>query len=170
MNRYIRQTVLLLAILFIPCVSFAANPKKYFEKISGKNGYDYSYVSPLMLKAMSEQYLSDDKVIQFELKTSDLTSIENITAESSENVGELKKLIPEIIKDNKMETLSTKKLDPDVMIFMPISLTTAKTLPILWLCRKKTTTGWRWCIWKERFLLNASDISSCIEPVIPSSV
>lgn len=110
MNRYIRQTVLLLAILFIPCVSFAANPKKYFEKISGKNGYDYSYVSPLMLKAMSEQYLSDDKVIQFELKTSDLTSIENITAESSENVGELKKLIPEIIKDNKMETLSTKKV------------------------------------------------------------
>lgn len=59
MKTYIR--ILLTAILAAIAAgnALAANSERYFDSLSLQPGYDYSYISPTMLKAMGEQYLSD---------------------------------------------------------------------------------------------------------------
>ncbi len=107
MNKYIRIFLISLSA-FIAMNANAGNPQKYFEELSNNPEFSYSYVSPTMLKVMDDQYLADN-MIRFELKTSDLTSIENIATNTGGQDEDLWRIIRQIKKDKKLETLSTKK-------------------------------------------------------------
>lgn len=62
----------------------------------------------MMLKAMGTQYLQDN-IIRFDVRTSDITSIENISSPTNGQDDELWDIISRVKKENKMEPLSTKK-------------------------------------------------------------
>lgn len=107
MRKKLTLLILLIAAI-IPATLSAGNPKKYFEEIAQKPNYEYSYISPMMLKAMGNQYLKDN-IIRFDVRTSDITSIENISSPVNGQDDDLWDIISKIKKDNKMEPMSTKK-------------------------------------------------------------
>lgn len=111
MKTYIR--ILLTAILAAIAAgnALAANSERYFDSLSLQPGYDYSYISPTILKAMGEQYLSDRAYGSLPVMTSDLTSLEMVSTASDGQNDELWKMIRDLKKSKKLETLSTKKQD-----------------------------------------------------------
>lgn len=110
MNTLIR----ILIAVFIGMSTLTAtsgNPKKYFEDLSADPNFDYTYVSPLMLQAMGDQYLSHERSGGLPVKSSQITSIETIYTAGDGMNEKLWKAITSIKKDNKLETLTTKKKD-----------------------------------------------------------
>lgn len=107
----IRFIILIAAILaaFAAANVSAANPERHFDDLSSNSGFNYSYVSPTMLKAMGNEYLSDRAYGSLPVKTSDLTMIEVVSTPSMGQDEELWKIIREVKKSKKMETLSTRK-------------------------------------------------------------
>ncbi|MDE6096137.1 MAG: DUF4252 domain-containing protein [Muribaculaceae bacterium] len=89
----------------------AGNPKKYFEDLSSSPNFDYTYISPLMLKAMGDQYLSHDRSGGLPVKSSQISYIETVYTIGDGMNEKLWKAITSIKKDNKLETLTTKKKD-----------------------------------------------------------
>lgn len=110
MNTLIRL-LLFIIIGISSSTAFAANPKKYFEDLSSNPKFDYTYVSPLMLQAMGDQYLSQERSGGLPVKSSQITSIETISTNGDGMNEKLWKAITSIKKDNKLETLTTKKKD-----------------------------------------------------------
>ena len=108
MKSYIK-TFMLLIMWLVSDSAMAGNPTKYFEKIASKSNYDYSFVSPVMLKAMGDRTLSAESYGSLPVKTSDLSSIETISTAINGQDEDLWKIIREIKNSKKMETLSTKK-------------------------------------------------------------
>lgn len=84
----------------------AANPKKYFEGLSSKSDFDYTYVSPFMLKAMGGQTIDGGGL---SINASDISAIETVATYSSGTSETLWDAIKKVKKDNDLETLSTKK-------------------------------------------------------------
>jgi len=108
MKAYIK-TIMILIIGLYALPAMAGNPERFFEKLSAEPNYDYSFVSPTMLKAMGEQYLSDKSYGSLPIRTSDISSIETISTAINGQDETLWKIIREIKNSKKMETLSTKK-------------------------------------------------------------
>lgn len=109
MKAFVKSILTVLLIAFASISAMAANPTRYFNDLSGERGFDYSYVSPVMLKAMGEQYLTDKSYGNLPISTKHLTSIETISTISQGTNQELWKIIKELVKSKKMETLSSKK-------------------------------------------------------------
>ena len=107
--KYLRF-ILSLIIAMAAFSAFAGNPPKYFESLSGNQGFDYTYVSPLMLKAMGDTSLTGE-FGNLPVKTSQISSIESITTAINGQDEDLWKIISSIKKDKKMDTLTTKKRD-----------------------------------------------------------
>lgn len=107
MKTHIR--LLLSAIMSVMALaSYGGNPAKYFESLSEKDTYNYSYVSPMMLRAMADRYISTENV---PVRSSDLTSIETVSTVVNGQDEALWKIIKDLKKEKKMETLSSKKQD-----------------------------------------------------------
>lgn len=102
---------LLLCIAVLPFTIWGANPTKYFEELSIKPNYNYNYVSPIMLKAMGDMYISSDTSANLPVKSSDITSIENISTLVNGQDDDLWDIISKIKKDKGLETLTTKRKD-----------------------------------------------------------
>lgn len=108
MKAYIRIIAILVAGIFsLPAQG--GNPTRYFEKLSAEANYDYTFVSPTMLKAMGDKLLSDKSYGSLPVRTSDITSIETISTAINGQDEDLWKIIREVKNNKKMETLSTKK-------------------------------------------------------------
>lgn len=105
--------VILLIINICALSSFAAGPTKYFEELSVFPAFNYSYVSPTMLKMMGENYLSASSrnFDNLPIQCKDLSSIENISTLTNGGSEKLWKIIQQIKKEKHMETLTTKKSD-----------------------------------------------------------
>lgn len=104
--------LILLAIIGISSLNVsAASNQKYFYKLANNPNFDYSYVSPLMLQAMGEGFLSTENSAGLPVKSSDLTSIETIVTNGDGTNEDLWKIITNLKKDKKLETLTTKKKD-----------------------------------------------------------
>lgn len=110
MKPHLRLIVLLIANFFFLC-TYAGNPTKYFEELSSKPNYSYSYVSPTMLRMMGEQDMYPQEYSNIPIKSSDLKSIENIATMVNGQDDELWDIIRKIKKEKSMETLTTKKKD-----------------------------------------------------------
>lgn len=110
MKLNIRKFLLVFLIL-LPAVLFAGNPPKYFEELSTKPNYNYNYVSPTMLKAMGDKYIATEASANLPVRTSDITSIENISTMVNGQDDDLWNIISRLKKDKNMETLTTKKKD-----------------------------------------------------------
>lgn len=108
MKAYIKIiAILVLGIYSLP--TMAGNPTRFFEKLSAEPNYDYSFVSPTMLKAMGDKLLTDESYGSLPVRTSDITSIETISTAINGQDETLWKIIKEVKNSKKMETLSTKK-------------------------------------------------------------
>ncbi len=105
MKKYIRLIFFTLAVI-LSTSAFAANPKKYFDELSIDPGFDYTYVSPYMLKAMGGTHIDSGGL---SISSSDISSIETISTYNNGTSPELWDLIRKVMKENSMETLSTKK-------------------------------------------------------------
>lgn len=110
MNNFLRIFIVLI-VGISAVIPAAAGPKKYFEDLSANPNFDYTYVSPLMLQAMGDQYLSQERSGGLPVKSSQITSIETISTNGDGMNEKLWKAITSIKKDNKLETLTTKKKD-----------------------------------------------------------
>lgn len=107
---HIRLITIVIANLFFLSIT-AGNPTKYFEDLSMKPNYTYSYVSPTMLRVMGDTYISPQEYSNLPIKSSDITSIENIATMVNGQDDELWNIIHRIKKDKNMDTLTTKKKD-----------------------------------------------------------
>lgn len=105
MKNFLRVIIISMAAIFSTTV-FAANPKTYFSELSSDSNFDYSYVSPYMLKAMGGQYIDGGGL---NISSSDISSIETISTVNSGTSDDLWDIIKKVKKANNMETLSTKK-------------------------------------------------------------
>ena len=105
MKTYLKIIIITLAAIFSTS-AFAASPKKYFDSLSSDANFDYSYVSPYMLKAMGGQYIDGGGL---SISADDITSIETISTFSDGSSDEFWDIIRKVKKENDMETLSTKK-------------------------------------------------------------
>lgn len=105
MKAYIKIIIIALMSL-LSASAFAGNPPKYFEKLSTEYGFDYTYVSPYMLKAMGGTVIDNNGL---RVCASDITSIETVATGTGGSNEDLWKLIRSAKNDNNMETLSTKK-------------------------------------------------------------
>ena len=105
MKTYFKIIILTLMAIFAS-QAFAANPKKYFDSLSSDVNFDYSYVSPYMLKAMGGQYIDGGGL---NICADDISSIETISTLNAGTDDNLWDIIKKVKKENEMETLSTKK-------------------------------------------------------------
>ena len=93
---------------------FAADPPRYFEKLSTYPDFNYNYISPTMLRLMGDQALSasgGESFNNYPIKCSDLTFIENLSTDYDSQNDEIWEIISKLKKDKKMETLITRKGD-----------------------------------------------------------
>lgn len=104
MKTYLKIIIISLAAIF--AASAHAEKPKYFDKLSSNPSFDYSYVSPYMLKAMGGQIIDGGGL---QISSSDLNSIETVSSVSSGTSDDLWNIIKKVKQDNGMETLSTKK-------------------------------------------------------------
>lgn len=93
-------------LTLLSATAFAANPKKYFDSLSSESEFNYTYVSPYMLKAMGGQIIDGGGL---SISASDISSIETVSTFSSGTSDALWDAIKKVKKDNDLETLSTKK-------------------------------------------------------------
>ncbi len=108
------RLILLLVLPLFALMAMADKPVKYFESLSSSGAYNYSYISPAMLKMWGDNYLSSSSSHAYDnlpIQCKDLTSIENIFTQTEGQSDELWKIIHKIKKDKDMETLTTKKSD-----------------------------------------------------------
>lgn len=105
MKTYIKIIILSLMSL-LSLTARAASPTTYFDGLANEPAFDYTYISPYMLKAMGNSLIESGG---FNLNASDLNSIEIIATESEGTNEELWKSIRKIKNNNKLELLSTKK-------------------------------------------------------------
>ena len=92
--------------ILMSATAYSANPKKYFDSLSTKSDFNYTYVSPYMLKAMGNQTIDGGGL---RISASDISSIETISTSFSGTNDDLWEAIRKVKKDNGLETLSTKK-------------------------------------------------------------
>lgn len=112
MKQYIR--IFLLLLISISALSASADGnEKYFDGLSTKTGFDYSYVSPTMLRMVGDSYFdSNSKNFKnLPIKTKDIKSIENVSTIFNGNSEELWNTIRKVKKLKKMETLTTDVKD-----------------------------------------------------------
>ncbi len=105
MKTYLK-IILVSMLALVSASAFAANPKKYFDSLSSEPDFDYTYVSPFMLKAMSSQIIDGGGL---RIYASDISAIETLSTNNSGTNENLWSIIKKVKKDNDMETLSTKK-------------------------------------------------------------
>lgn len=105
MKTYLKIFIAAMLAL-ISASAFAANPKKYFDGLSSKSDFDYTYVSPFMLKAMGGQIIDGGGL---SISASDISAIETVATYTSGTSETLWDTIKKVKKDNDLETLSTKK-------------------------------------------------------------
>lgn len=104
MNRII----VILFILFAGISAAAgADASPCFNNLSSRDGFDYTYVSPSMLKLMGNKIVNTD----LNIRASDITSIETVSTIGNGTDTELWKLIRGLKTKMKLETLTTKKSD-----------------------------------------------------------
>lgn len=104
MNRIMTILLVLLASF---SSSYAADAAPCFSNLSAREGFDYTYVSPAMLKMMGDKVVNTDLGI----RASDVISIETVSTIGEGTDTELWALIRGLKKKMKLETLSTKKSD-----------------------------------------------------------
>lgn len=103
---------MVIAVLaMLPLAAPAAEPTKYFREMANKDGFDYSYVSPVMLKAMGNSMLSESNTTGISLNSSDLNFIETVNTEFHGTDDDLWTIIRKLKKDKKLENISTRKKD-----------------------------------------------------------
>lgn len=111
MKTYLKS-ILSSILMTLAFSSYAAAPK-YFENLSEKPGYEYVYVSPLMLKALGTTNLASSKTlagdIGLNIPASTISHIEIISSPTMGQDDELWKIIRNIKNDKKLSTLTTKK-------------------------------------------------------------
>lgn len=105
MKKYIRL-IILTFLVTVSATGIAANPKKYFDELSTDTGFDYTYVSPYMLKAMGGTNIDSGGL---SISSADISSIETLSTYNNGTSQELWDLIRKVKKENSLETLSTKK-------------------------------------------------------------
>ncbi|MEZ3551739.1 MAG: DUF4252 domain-containing protein [Muribaculaceae bacterium] len=111
MKTFLKILFATIALCLTAATAKADNNEKYFDKIGGKSGFSYSYISPLMLKAMADQYMSDKAYGSLPIRTSSLNMIESLSTATEGQDEKLWETIRKVKKDKKLETLSTKKQD-----------------------------------------------------------
>lgn len=102
MNAAIR--ILTIAVLLLSAILSAAAKTK-FDTIGGRENFNYTYISPAMLKAMSGTIDSNG----YTLDTDNLTSVETISTLTDGTNKEFWDAIRSVIKEENLETLSTNK-------------------------------------------------------------
>ena len=98
MNRLIAILIILLAGI---SAASGADASPCFNSLSSREGFDYTYVSPAMLKLMVNTDLN--------IRASDITSIETVSTIGEGTDAELWMLIRTLKNKMKLETLTTKK-------------------------------------------------------------
>lgn len=99
--------IIVISLMTLICApTYAANPKKYFEGLSANTDFNYTYVSPYMLKAMGSQVIDSGGL---RISASDISAIETVSTYNSGTKTEFWDIIKKIRKDNNLETLTTKK-------------------------------------------------------------
>lgn len=96
-------------ILFLAGIINAsgASPTPYFTPISTRDGFDYTYVSPSMLKMMGDKVVNSD----LNIRASDVKSIETVYTSGNGTDTDLWDIIRHLKSKMKLETLTTKKED-----------------------------------------------------------
>ena len=105
------KTILVAIVAMCSFSVHAEEAHKYFDEVANKPNFDYTYISPAMLRSMGGRYLNEADAGGIQLNSHDLTSIETISTPVSGEDADLWKIIRQIKKDKKLENLSTKKKD-----------------------------------------------------------
>lgn len=98
-----KRLIILIFLITGFMASFATPP--YFNSMSEKEDFNYTFVAPSMLKMMG------DKIVDYNLniRASDISSIETVSTAENGTDSDLWKLIRQIKKKMNLETLTTKK-------------------------------------------------------------
>ncbi|MDE6578541.1 MAG: DUF4252 domain-containing protein [Muribaculaceae bacterium] len=96
-----------LAVLIGILTAAAGKPAKYFDYLSSAPGFDYTYVSPSMLKMMGNKVVNTD----LNIRASDISSIETITTMTEGTNTDLWESIRKLKSKMNLSTLTTKKQD-----------------------------------------------------------
>lgn len=116
--------IAIIALLFSAFSAHADNAGKYFDELSDKTFFNYSYISPTMLRLWGDNYISASGSHAYDnlpIQCKDITSIENVSTSIKGQDETLWKIIRKIKKDKNMETLTTRKDDNyryDVLVTM----------------------------------------------------
>lgn len=101
--------------LLVACATllttFCAKAENHFENLSTEQGYDYVYISPEMVKAMSSSQLRTDDVHgnTYNLSFSDLNEVEILSTATKGTDVHLWQIIRGIIKQKGLKTLTCTK-------------------------------------------------------------
>ncbi|MBD5358245.1 MAG: DUF4252 domain-containing protein [Bacteroides sp.] len=106
MKTILKLILVSLTVFLFSASAFAANPKKYFEALSTVGDFNYTYISPYMLKAMGGSHINSGGL---SISSSDISLIETLSTYTSGTNNDLWDTIRKVKKDNDLETLSTKK-------------------------------------------------------------
>lgn len=93
--------------LLLAAASFSSSAasQPFFEDMSLKDGFDYSFVSPVMLQSMGDNIVNED----LKIRASDIKAIETVSTIYNGTDSEFWKIIRKVKADKKLVTLSTKK-------------------------------------------------------------
>lgn len=110
MKTFIR-IIIISAMTLCALSAHAEDSKKYFSGVANKPDFDYTYVSPVMLKSMGDRFLNEADAGGMQLRSTNISSIETISTPTRGEDEDLWKIIRQLKKDKKLENLSTKKKD-----------------------------------------------------------
>lgn len=102
MSLYTKITMAVVMIL----TALTASAQRRFENIANKEGFNYSYISPTMLKAMGSCTFNSNG---YTLNTSGLNCIETVSTMTEGTDSALWDAIRSVIKSEGLETLTTNK-------------------------------------------------------------
>lgn len=99
----IRKLTAVVALL-LSFVAYASGPTRHFEDFANKEGAEYSYVSPLMIKAKScVRFSSRESGRSTFLTEKEVSMVESVTVTDMTDIKKLDEMTAKIIRNNNME-------------------------------------------------------------------
>ena len=106
-SETIRHSLRTLLAFLLATLVFTASAQPRFQKISEFENFNYSYISPAMLKAMGDNYYETEG---FRVPFKQLDSVETISTMVDGTNDRFWETIRQVIKDERMESLTTNKI------------------------------------------------------------
>ena len=152
MKTFLKILFATIALCLTAATAKADNNEKYFDKIGGKSGFSYSYISPLMLKAMADQYMSDKAYGSLPIRTSSLNMIESLSTATEGRTKSFGKPSARSRRIKNWKRFPLKNRITTATICSRAFPATRSISPTLWSSPKTVAKPSTWYTWRAKSL------------------